>query len=581
MTVANADTPVDLPLPPEPLRRLVCHDDRQFDFDPSKYAVDGIPAELFDSVLDFGCGCGRVARHLMVQPTPPRSYLGIDINRSMVAWCSKFLAPLRDGWRFEHHDVYNKNLGADNSPNRTQPFPVADGTLSLVIAYSVFTHLSLDQTIFYLHEIRRKLRPGGVAKTTWFLFCRHTFPMLLSNQVCLFVSEHDPASAVIYDWEWVRQAATDAGFRIRRMVPPDVPGHQWEIQLEARHDDQPDALPTAEDLKYGLCAAPTSDADLASLPAAHSGDNVSNEKHMDEELAATSESTVAPTPAAPIPAAPAPTERFRFHLNEGVSRASFEEAAAQLDWWYHSYYFDNGFEISGDYDIGADIEDYKFPADINGWRVLDIGAGAGWFSHYFEQRGATVTAVDARGYEEFDVYGRPDYPPVERAPDRLDEEGRPIHHSPVNRGFWVMKELLQSKVTFLNGRVYDVPEVVGDQRFDLVFLGALLCHLRDPIGALMAARRVCDRMVIASTPVVIGEPEDSVEPRQYLPYTSDDRISWWLPNEACFRHWFTAAGFRDADPGPSVLLRGDKPRHAPDGRRFNGDQWIRVGRAYV
>ena len=49
--------------------------------------------------------------------------------------------------------------------------------------------------------------------------------------------------------------------------------------------------------------------------------------------------------------------------------------------------------------------------------------------------------------------------------------------------------------------MYDVaPEVFEGRRFDLVFMGALLCHLRDPIGALMAARSVCGGRVIASTP---------------------------------------------------------------------------------
>jgi protein-L-isoaspartate O-methyltransferase len=46
-------------------------------------------------------------------------------------------------------------------------------------------------------------------------------------------------------------------------------------------------------------------------------------------------------------------------------------------------------------------------------RVLDIGTGAGWFAFYFEQLGAEVVTVDARGYCDFDVYGRPGYPPIE------------------------------------------------------------------------------------------------------------------------------------------------------------------------
>lgn len=574
------------PLPPRELRRLVCHDDRLFDLAPDRDAVDDLSPSLFESVVDFGCGCGRIARQLMVQPNVPERYLGLDVNRSMVQWCQENLAPLHSDWHFRHHNVYNKNLGPDNSRQRMASFELSDAEASLVLAHSVFTHLSLDQTIFYLHEMRRVLRPGGVAKTTWFLFARDRFPMLIPDQVCLFVNEDDPTNAVIYDWQWLRQAFVDAGFRIRRIAPPGLPGHQWEIQIEARKDDLPDVLPNLEDLRANLCAAPASMESLRELPHAPPGREAAAPSPVD--VVADPEPTHSPATryepgrkdAPPVEEVQRP-EAGRLSYTGTLTADEFDARCAQDDFWYHSYYFDNGFEIRGDYDIGADVEDYGFPEDLTGWRVLDIGSGAGWFSHYFEQCGADVTAVDARGYEEFDVYGRPNYPPVERPRDRTDGQGRPVHHSPVNKSFWTMKEILGSSIRFLNGRVYDVPNLVGQERFDLVFLGALLCHLRDPIGALMAARQVCKGMVIASTPVVIGEPIAETEPRQYLPYTTNDKISWWLPNEACFQHWFLAAGFRDADPGPEVLLRGDKPRLSPDGELYNGDQQIRVGRAFV
>jgi hypothetical protein len=167
-------------------------------------------------------------------------------------------------------------------------------------------------------------------------------------------------------------------------------------------------------------------------------------------------------------------------------------------------------------------------------------------------------------------------------PDRFDEHGAPIYYSAVSGAFWVMKDLLKSSVQYKNSRVYDIrPDLFGCRSFDLVFMGAILCHLRDPIGALMAARRVCSGQIIATTPVVIGEPEGEVLPRQYLPYTDLDAISWWLPNEACFRHWFKAAGFQDVNVDTSITLRCDVPHTDERGRVVNGDQILRVGRARV
>ena len=268
-----------------------------------------------------------------------------------------------------------------------------------------------------------------------------------------------------------------------------------------------------------------------------------------------------------------------------LADAEFHAKCSTQKLWYHSYYFDNGFTVRGDYNIGADIDSYGFPIDMSGMNVLDIGTGGGWFALYFEQRGAKVTTVDARGYCDFDAYGRYYNPPVSsegREPDRFADDGTPIYYSPVSGAFWIMKEILGSKVQFVNARAYEVrPELFGGQRFDLVFMGALLCHLRDPIGALMSARSVCARQIIATTPVVIGEPEAETLPRQYLPYTDLDDISWWLPNEACFRHWFLAAGFKEVNIDRKTIIRCDVENRNERGRVVNADQQLRVGIGFI
>jgi hypothetical protein len=119
------------------------------------------------------------------------------------------------------------------------------------------------------------------------------------------------------------------------------------------------------------------------------------------------------------------------------SEAQFKQKCSEHDFWYHSFYFDNGFNQKGDYDIGRNINAYKFPADMSGMKVLDLGTGSGWFATYFEQLGAEVTTVDARGYSDFDVWGRPIYPDImdEKAqPDRIIDD-KPIYYSPVSKGF--------------------------------------------------------------------------------------------------------------------------------------------------
>lgn len=275
----------------------------------------------------------------------------------------------------------------------------------------------------------------------------------------------------------------------------------------------------------------------------------------------------------------------KLRYTSDIGEQEFNRRCSRQDWWYHSYYFDNGFQVRGDYDVGADVEGYGFPKNMSGMKVLDIGTASGWYAFFFEQQGADVTTVDLRGMCDLDLYGRHSYPPLSSekvAPDRFDRNGGPIYDSIVSAGFWIMKEILGSRVCFKNASAYDLsPDLFGGAQFDLVFMGAVLLHLRDPISALMGARRVCRGQIIATTSVVDGEPEATTPPRQYLPWTAYSQVCWWHPNEACFRHWFLAAGFRDVDIERRALLRCDKENRDDQGRLINPDQILRVGKAFV
>jgi SAM-dependent methyltransferase len=257
-----------------------------------------------------------------------------------------------------------------------------------------------------------------------------------------------------------------------------------------------------------------------------------------------------------------PRARHRLRFTGSASRAEFDAACAATDWWYHAHEFDNGYAVAGDYDVGRDVADYGFPEDMTGMTVLDVGTASGWFAHYFAERGAIVTATDIRGLSDYDVEGRSTRPPIEAektVPDRVGEDGRAIYHSRVSRGLWIMRELLGSNVRFVNARADELePALFGGERFDLVFVGALLLHLRDPVGALMAARSVCRGRLVATTRLV----DDDVD----APVPRMERVSppqfanWWFPNAECYRRWFLDAGFARVDVERAVTLRGTAPR---------------------
>jgi len=142
-----------LPVPPGRLRLLV--DGRTGDANAflrlgaqmcdsiqAAAAGAGAPVGRMGAILDFGCGCGRVARHW---PLDGPEVYGCDYNPDLVAWCTANLPNLRA----------TRNQLAP-------PTPYVTGSFDLIYALSVFSHLDEVLQRGWLNEFRRLLRPGGL-----------------------------------------------------------------------------------------------------------------------------------------------------------------------------------------------------------------------------------------------------------------------------------------------------------------------------------------------------------------------------------------------------------------------------------
>lgn len=206
-------------------------DPAMFDNPDGRMVFAGLRPEQYRRVLDFGCGCGRLARQLIQQNPRPDRYVGFDLHAGMIRWCAQNLAPHAAGFEFHHHDVFY--AGFNPAPDRPlhAPFPVGDDAFSMAVAISVFTHLTQIQTTSYLTELARVIEPDGVLLSTWFLFDKENFPMMQDEQNTLFINEYDVRNAVIYDRAWVRAAAHSAGLIISEAIPPAIRGFQWELRM--------------------------------------------------------------------------------------------------------------------------------------------------------------------------------------------------------------------------------------------------------------------------------------------------------------------------------------------------------------
>lgn len=121
------------------------------------------------SVLDIGCGIGRVARALTTIIQPPGQYRGFDVDPKAVAWCQRAYRPFTN-FAFAYAPVGYLNVRGD-APVRGEDFifPYPDATIDLAFSVSVYTHLSGSVVDHYLAETARVLRPGGTCVNTFFV----------------------------------------------------------------------------------------------------------------------------------------------------------------------------------------------------------------------------------------------------------------------------------------------------------------------------------------------------------------------------------------------------------------------------
>jgi SAM-dependent methyltransferase len=124
------------------------------------------------TVLDIGCGCGKIARLLLLNPYINK-YIGFDTYEKSINWCNENISPFSKG-RFEFYylDVFTKAYNPNGTIKGTEVvFPADDSTVDLVFAASVFTHLVEDDAKHYLQEVKRVLKKDGI-----FLPSIHTSP---------------------------------------------------------------------------------------------------------------------------------------------------------------------------------------------------------------------------------------------------------------------------------------------------------------------------------------------------------------------------------------------------------------------
>jgi SAM-dependent methyltransferase len=166
-------------------------------------------------VVDIGCGPGRLPIGILDRIGGVEDYLGIDVDRTSVEWCEKYIAAKHPAFRFHHLDIQNSRYNPDGARiDEGLRFPVQDDGADIVYLYSVFSHMVERDVRIYLKEIRRVLAPDGVVFFTSFV--EEDVPDMSVNPAQYRQEWEGPLHCVRYDKSFLESLLEECGFRMDR-----------------------------------------------------------------------------------------------------------------------------------------------------------------------------------------------------------------------------------------------------------------------------------------------------------------------------------------------------------------------------
>jgi tRNA (mo5U34)-methyltransferase len=232
---------------------------------------------------------------------------------------------------------------------------------------------------------------------------------------------------------------------------------------------------------------------------------------------------------------------------DAAARARRREIEA-LGPWFHNLHLPDGTQTLPDHFLGGDFPSFKWreiapvvPAKLKGWRVLDVGCNAGFYSFELARRGASVLGIDVE----------PTY---------------------LAQARWAAREFgLTRLVEFRQMEVYEIARSADE--FDLVWFMGVFYHLRYPLLALDLLAARTRKLLMFQT---LTMPRESVYPvkrdyriEQREPLLDEgwpkmafiehkfsaDPTNWWVANHAGIEAMLRSSGLRVISrPGHEMYL---------------------------
>jgi ubiquinone/menaquinone biosynthesis C-methylase UbiE len=177
------------------------------------------------SVLEIGCGIGRIAMPLTQYLGEAGNYEGMDIVPDAIMWCQEHITTQYPNFQFRHINIYNKMYNPKGQGKATDyRFPFQEEAFDFIFLISVFTHMLPDELENYLAEIARMLKKGGRCLITYFLLNevahqgiaagKNAIPMEHRTEEYWARNKHIPEEAIAFEEDRIRGLYAKYGLRI-------------------------------------------------------------------------------------------------------------------------------------------------------------------------------------------------------------------------------------------------------------------------------------------------------------------------------------------------------------------------------
>jgi len=182
------------------------------------------------TILEVGCGVGRDAIHLTKKLSDNGTYIGVDIIKPSIDWCTKNITSKYPNFTFDYLDIYSQIHNPSGKLKVTDvTLPGEDGSVDLIILQSVFTHMFSWDIVHYLAEFRRLLKPGGKVFASFFVLDPEALQLVEKTKPALsfkhkleegcYLNDKDyPEGAIGYTPEKLHEMLQIGGMRLDRPV---------------------------------------------------------------------------------------------------------------------------------------------------------------------------------------------------------------------------------------------------------------------------------------------------------------------------------------------------------------------------